>query len=73
MSLETGEKIGGKVVAVLPITDYVIQRVKTLGKPQQQPFRASRILQYKWRPGHAVAADDENLDVPEDEKNLLVP
>ena len=46
MSLETGEKIYGKVVAVIPITDDVIQRVETLQKTQQQPFRASQMLQY---------------------------
>ena len=40
---------------------------------QQQPFRASRMLQYEWRLGHAVASDDANSDVPENDKNLLVP
>ena len=65
MSLETGEKIDGKVVAVLPITDDVIQRVEALGKTQQQPFKAPRMLQYEWIPEHAIAADDAILDVPE--------
>ena len=73
MSLENGEKIYGKVVAVLPITDDVIQWFENIGKMQQQPFRASLILQYEWRPGHAVAADDINLDVPKYDKNILVP
>ena len=31
------------------------------------------MIQYDWRLGHAVAADDANIDVPEDNKNLLVP
>ena len=33
------------------------------------------MLQYEWRPVHdiAIAADDANIDVPEDDKNLLVP
>ena len=31
------------------------------------------MLKYKWIPRHAVAADDVNLDVPEVDKNLLVP
>ena len=44
MSLETGENIDGKVVAVLPITDKVIQRVEALGKTRQQPFKAPRML-----------------------------
>ena len=34
MSLETAEKIDGKVVAVPPITDNFIQRFETLGKTQ---------------------------------------
>ena len=72
MSLDTGEKIDAKVVAVLPITDNFIQWVETLGKTQQQPFRASCMLHYKWISGHAVAADDANLDVTEDDKNILV-
>ena len=72
MSLETGEKIDGKVFAVLIITDDIIQRVETIGKIQQQTFRASRMLHYEWRPVHAIAADDANTDVPEDDKNILV-
>ena len=71
MSLETGEKIDGRVVAVLPITDDVINRVEALGKAQNQP---SRMLQYKWRPGQAMDADDADFTVEEgDENNLLVP
>ena len=69
MSLETGEKIYGKVVSMIPITDEVIQQVETLRKTQQQHFRASQMLQYEWRSGHAVAADDANIDVAKDEKS----
>ena len=58
---------------MLPITDEVIQRVEILGKTQQQPFRASRMLQCKWIPGHAIAADDSNINVPDHEENMLVP
>ena len=72
MSLETAEKIDGKVVAVPPITVDFIQRFETLGKTQQQPFRASQMLQYEWRSGHAIAAKDANFDVTEDNKDLLV-
>ena len=68
MSLDTGENIDGRVFAMLPITDSIIRRVETIRKMQQQPFRASRMLQYEWRPGHAIAADDANIDIPEDEK-----
>jgi hypothetical protein len=78
MSLETGEKIDGRVVAVLPITDDVIKRVEALGhqaQAQRQPFRgASRMFQYEWRPGQALGADDACLDVERAvEHNLLVP
>ena len=58
---------------MLPITDDVIQRVENLGQTQQQLFISSLMLQYKWIPGHDVAADDANLDVPDDDENLLVP
>ena len=73
MYLETGEKIYGKVVTVLPINEDVIEPVETLGKTKQEAFRASWMLQYEWRPGHDVAANDANFDVPEDDKNLFVP
>ena len=73
MSLNNGEKIDCKVVAVIPVTDNVIQRAETIGKTQQQPFRASWIIQYEWRQLHAIASDDANLDVPKDDKNMLVP
>ena len=59
MSLDTGEKIYGKVVT--------IQRVETLVQTQQQTFSASRMLQYEWRPIHDVADNDSNIDVPDDE------
>ena len=72
MSLEKGEKIYGKFVAVFTIPDDVIKRVETLRKTQQQPFRAPQMLQYEWRPGHAAAADDVNLDVPNKNENQLV-
>lgn len=58
MSLETGAIIDGRVVAQLPITSAVIARVEELGQAQQQPFRASRMLQYEWRPGTPIANDD---------------
>ena len=58
---------------MLPITEDFIQRVENLIKTQQQPFRESWMLQYEWRPGNAVVADDANIDVPKDDKNLLVP
>ena len=54
MSLETGEKIDGRVVAILPLTNDVINRVESLGQYQKQPFRESRMLQYEWRPGQPI-------------------
>ena len=38
MSLETGEKKNGRVVATLPITKEVVQRVVELEQNQGQPF-----------------------------------
>ena len=58
---------------MLTITDDVIKQVETLGKTQQQPFRASQMLQYKWIPGHVLSVDDANINVPDNEKTLLVP
>ena len=31
------------------------------------------MLQYEYRPGHAILVDYANLEVPEDNKNLSVP
>ena len=73
MSLETGEKIDGRVVVILPITDDVINRVEALGQAQSQPFRASRMLQYEWRPGQAMDVADADFNVEEGHNNLLVP
>ena len=59
MSLETGEQIDGRVVAILPITEDVITRVEEFGQKQKQPYRESRMLQYEWRPGQNVGPDDQ--------------
>ena len=61
MSLETGSKVNGRVVAEIPITDEVIERVEELGLQQQQPFRASRMLKYEWRPGIPIGDDDRDV------------
>ena len=62
MSLETGEQRDGRVVTKLPITQEVIDRVEELGLNQGQPFRASKMLQYEWRPGRPIENDDLALD-----------
>ena len=74
MSLETGAQINGRVVATLPITDEVIDRVEALGQAQNQPYRTSKMLQYEWRPGQAMAQDDAILPI-EDEAidNGIIP
>ena len=61
MSLETGSKVNGRVVAEIPITDEVIERVEELGLQQQQPFRASRMLKYEWGPGIPIGDDDRDV------------
>jgi hypothetical protein len=65
MSLESGNIIDGRVVAVLPITNEVVQRVETLGSKQSQPYRASKMLQYEWRPGRTIDADEATLAIDE--------
>ena len=72
MSLETGEKKNGRVVATLPITQEVINRVEELGTNQGQPFRASKMLQYKWRPGRPIAQDDVEIE-EEDTQQSIIP
>ena len=64
MSLETGMQINGRVVATLPITNKVIERVKAFGIDQQQPFRVSKMLQYEWRPGTVLEGDTAEEMIP---------
>ena len=54
MYLETVAKIDGRVVAILPLIQKVVNRVEKLGLNQEQPFRASKMLKYEWRPGVAI-------------------
>ena len=72
MSLETGEQRNGRVVAKLPITQEVINRVEELGLNQGQPFRASKMLQYEWCLGRPIADDDFALD-QEVERPGIIP
>ena len=72
MSLETGAQIDGRVVAELPLTDDVIDRVEHLGRRQNQPYRASKMLQYEWRPGQAIDNDDVIIRL-EDDNDLFQP
>lgn len=70
MSLETGREVNGRVVAQLPITKDVIERVEYLGKTQDQPFLTSRTLQYEWKPGSII--DDINVE-EESTRNMSDP
>ena len=69
MSLETGAVIDGRVVAVLPLTAEVIDRVESLGREQKQPFRVSKMLKYEWRPGQIVGDDDAYLTVEDENQD----
>ena len=74
MSLETGEKKDGRVVAALPITDDVIHRVEQLGLKQGQPYRNSKMLQFEWRPGLAFSEDDAILNTASlPHQQLIIP
>ena len=74
MSLETGAQIDGRVVAELPLTVEVIERVESFGLKQAQPYRASKMLKYEWRPGTTIGNDDAIIHI-EDEQNVdnIVP
>ena len=61
MPLETGMKIDGRVVGILPITPEVINKIETLGKNQNQPFSNAKTLIYKWRPGIPFTFMKEHL------------
>ena len=71
MSLETGAASNGRVVAELPLTVEVIERVESLRRdPQNQPCQASKMLKYEWCPGNTVAEDDAYLNI-EDAAGIL--
>jgi hypothetical protein len=57
MSLETGRRVSGRLVKVLPVTEEVIARVNHLGSEQQQPTIHNGELLFEWRPGHAFEYD----------------
>ena len=73
MSLETGQQIDGRVVARLPISTAVIERVEAFGREQKQPFRISKLLQYEWRPGAPIADDDNHFVPPQQPHNDIIP
>ena len=70
MSLEMLEKIDGRVIAILPITE-VIRRVEQLGQEQNQPLQASRMLKYEQRPGIEVAPEDARADILEEPQETI--
>ena len=71
MSLESGAQIDGRVVAELPLTEEVIERVEQFGLDQSQPYRASKMLKYEWRPGTTIGNEDIVIHI-EDQTNDLV-
>jgi len=74
MSLETGVIIDGRVVAVLPLTVAVIERVESLGQKQDQPFRASKMLKYEWRQGNAIGDDDVIVTLEDENRQIgIIP
>ena len=65
MSLETGENIDGKVVAVLSITDNAIQRVETLRKTQQHIVQDPNPFE--------ILVNDEDSENGDDEAQQILP
>lgn len=76
MSLETGSKIDGRVVAILPLIPELVDRVEKLRLDQEQPFRVSKMLKYEWRPGVAIENEDaaiEDQDISNNKITLIDP
>ena len=74
MSLETGAQIDGRVVAEMPLTVEVIERVESFGLKQSQPYRASKMLKYEWRPGTTIGNEDVIIhleDVQGNDDNIV--
>jgi AAA ATPase containing von Willebrand factor type A (vWA) domain len=67
MSLESGKRVSGRLVRVLPVTDEVIDRVNSIGISQKQPRTRDGRLLFEWRPGIPL---DEDAPFPQDD---LIP
>ena len=72
MSLETGAKIDGRVVAILPLIPEVVNRVDKLGLDHEQPFRVSKMLKYEWRPGVAIENKDAAIEAQDIANNEII-
>jgi hypothetical protein len=68
MSLESGKRVSGRVVQILPVTDEVIDRVNSIGASQRQPRTREGKLLFEWRPGIPI---DGDAPVPHDDPILL--
>ena len=73
MSLETGSGINGRVVARLPITTNVIERVENLGKDQKQPYKITNMLRYEWRPGMEINGSDDDCEIISEDTIIPTP
>ena len=73
MSLETGAQIDGRVVAELPLTEEVIDRVEEFGLKQSQPYRASKMLKYEWRPGTTIGEEDIIIHIEDQNDEMVHP
>ena len=73
MALETGAEIDGRVVAELPLTEEVIDRVEEFGLKQSQPYRASKMLKYEWRPGTTIGEEDIIIHIEDQNDEMVHP
>ena len=73
MSLETGSEINGRVVARLPITNNVIERVENLGKDRKQPYKITDMLRYEWRPGMELNSSNDDCESISEDKIIPTP
>lgn len=57
MSLESGQRVSGRLVRILPVTEEVIDRVNEIGSQQKQARTREGRLLFEWRPGLPIDED----------------
>ena len=68
MSLQTGKILRRRKFTVLPITDYIIDRVDEFGSKDKQSKISDKCSLFEWRPGYPIAIITETLSQANEEK-----
>ena len=63
MNINTGRLLYRRKFTVLPVTDYVVQRVNELGKRDKQAPIDGGCPLVEWRPGRAVSDETTNQEI----------